>query len=106
MNWIQLTQDSQLKQLTQDSFEKMQLIFKHSSRCSISSMVLSRFESSNLESDYSAYFLDLLSYRQLSNEISNVFNVKHESPQLLVIKNGKCHAHASHSLINQLNLSE
>jgi bacillithiol system protein YtxJ len=106
MNWIQLTQDSQLEKLKKDSFEKMQLIFKHSTRCSISQMILSRFESSNQDSEYSAYFLDLLSFRTISNVITIEFDVRHESPQLLVIKDGKCHAHASHSFINQLNLSE
>ena len=72
-------------------------IFKHSTRCSISSISLKRFET-----DYTAnpkvpiYFLDLLRYRPISNLVASTFDVEHESPQLLIIKNGKCILHESH----------
>lgn len=72
-------------------------IFKHSTRCSISSISLKRFEL-----DYVAnprvpiYFLDLLRYRPISNLVAQTFDVEHESPQLLLIKNGKCILHDSH----------
>ena len=73
-------------------------IFKHSTRCSISRMALDRLER-NLKVNAPAYYLDLLSYRELSNLISERFSVQHESPQVLIIKNGACTLHASHNAI-------
>ena len=106
MNWLTLTKSSDLEKIKEDSFKRMQYIFKHSTRCSISSMVLSRFESMNNSKSLSVYLLDLLKFRDLSNQIAADFKVKHESPQLLIIKNGECHAHSSHISIHQLNLTE
>ena len=106
MNWISLTNLSELDKIKEDSFKNPKFIFKHSTRCSISKMVLSRFESTNNSVSMSVYLLDLLNYRDLSNQIADDFNVKHESPQLLVIKDGKCHTHSSHMSIHQLNLFE
>lgn len=106
MNWINLTNMSELDKIKEDSFQYPQFIFKHSTRCSISKMVLSRFESTNDSASLSVYLLDLLNYRDLSNQIADDFNVKHESPQLLVIKDGECYKHSSHTSIHQLNLFE
>jgi len=106
MNWINLTTMSELDKIKEDSYQNPQFIFKHSTRCSISKMVLSRFESTNYSASLSVYLLDLLNYRDLSNQIADDFNVKHESPQLLVIKNGECYKHSSHTSIHQLNLFE
>ena len=69
-------------------------------------MVLSRFESTQDSASLSVYLLDLLNYRDLSNQIADDFNVNHESPQLLVIKDGECYKHSSHTSIHQLNLFE
>ena len=106
MNWINLTTMSELDKIKDDSCQNPQFIFKHSIRCSISKMVLSRFESTNYSASLSVYLLDLLNYRDLSNQIADDFNVKHESPQLLVIKDGECYKHSSHTSIHQLNLFE
>ncbi len=106
MNWINLTNMSELDKIKEDSYQNPQSIFKHSTRCSISKMVLSRFESNNDSASLSVYLLDLLNYRELSNQIADDFNVKHESPQLLVIKDGECYKHSSHTSIYQLNLFE
>jgi bacillithiol system protein YtxJ len=106
MNWINLTTMSELDKIKEDSYQNPQFIFKHSTRCSISKMVLSRFESTNDSVSLSVYLLDLLNYRDLSNQIADDFNVKHESPQLLVIKVGECYKHSSHTSIHQLNLFE
>lgn len=106
MNWINLTTMSELYKIKEDSYQNPQFIFKHSTRCSISKMVLSRFESTNDSVSLSVYLLDLLNYRDLSNQIADDFNVKHESPQLLVIKVGECYKHSSHTSIHQLNLFE
>ena len=106
MNWISLTTLSELDKIKEDSYQSPQFIFKHSTRCSISKMVLSRFDSTIDSASLSVYLLDLLNYRDLSNEIVDDFNVKHESPQLLVIKDGKCFKHSSHTSIHQFNLFE
>ena len=95
---------SELDKIKEDSYQNPQFIFKHSTRCSISKMVLSRFESTNDSASLSVYLLDLLNYRDLSNQIADDFSVKHESPQLLVIKDGECYTHSSHTSIHQLNL--
>ncbi|HRD37210.1 MAG TPA: bacillithiol system redox-active protein YtxJ [Bacteroidia bacterium] len=101
MNWIALTSLDQLSEI--DELSKIQpvMIFKHSTRCSISNMALSRVESKwNDETGVKAFYLDLLNYRDVSNAISSHYNVIHQSPQALLIINGKCTVHQSHSGIN------
>jgi bacillithiol system protein YtxJ len=108
MNWIALTNNKQLEELIVNSSDKPALIFKHSTRCGISRMVLKNFER---EFDLSvneidAYYLDLLNYRDISNDISSKFNIIHQSPQLVVIKGGEVIHHGSHSDINAGDLKE
>ncbi|WP_430467927.1 bacillithiol system redox-active protein YtxJ [Winogradskyella ouciana] len=105
--WIPLTSTEQLSTIEDQSKTKTQLIFKHSTRCGISRMVMNQFVSDydlNLNADL--YYLDLLSYRDVSNEAGHKFQVLHESPQLLVIKNGAVVAHASHGGINEIDLAK
>lgn len=101
---IPLTEEKQLEQILEVSNEKKVLIFKHSSRCGISSMVLKRFEKSiALENiDFEYYFLDIIKHRALSNTIAETFKIRHESPQLLVFKNGKVIADDSHYAILEM----
>src|SRR5690349_15003968 len=96
MHWIHLTDEEQLKQLVTKSHLKPQVIFKHSTRCSISAVALQRLQKVSQPSDIDFYFLDLLSYRSLSNTIAEAFNVAHESPQILLIQNGECVYDESH----------
>lgn len=97
MNWIPLISEEQVSQILERSASVPQVIFKHSTRCSISSMVLSRLERSlNVPETIDFYFLDLLRYRNVSNKIAENFNVFHESPQILLIKDGKCIYDESH----------
>lgn len=97
MNWIALTNEEQLQQIILNSNKKPQLIFKHSTRCSISSMAKNRLERSKQPGEVDFYFLDLIKYRTLSNRISENFSVYHQSPQVLLIKNGECIYDESHS---------
>ncbi len=99
MNWISLTTISQLEEIKSKSFEKPQILFKHSTRCSISAMVLNRLEKWENTTDADFYYLDLIAYRIISNKIAEDFNVFHESPQILVIKNGKCIYDENHNAI-------
>lgn len=104
--WQALTDVSQLNEIEKRSKTKAQVIFKHSTRCGISSMVMKQFVSMyNLDVDLDIYYLDLLSHRDVSNEVGYKFQVMHESPQLLVIKNGATVAHASHGAINEVDLA-
>ena len=89
INWILLTESSQLATIISQSNEKPILIFKHSTRCGISRMALKSFEREYdlNETDVDLYFLDLLNFKALSNEISEKLDVRHQSPQVLVVKN-------------------
>lgn len=100
LNWINLNHIDQLDLIINESCEIPVLIFKHSTRCSISRMVLKQFEKKyNLEEKMKLYFLDLLEYRTISNQIADRFNVVHQSPQILIIKNGISIYNASHESI-------
>jgi bacillithiol system protein YtxJ len=101
INWIPLTNLTQLDDIANISNVKPIVIFKHSTRCSISRMALKQFEKEyDLNETVDAFFLDLIEHRDVSNEIANKFNVHHESPQLLLIKNGKAVYNVSHSDID------
>ncbi|MCC9020283.1 MULTISPECIES: bacillithiol system redox-active protein YtxJ [Flavobacterium] len=101
VNWTQLTDVAQLMEIEAISNEKPVVIFKHSTRCSISRMALKQFEREYaLEDTVGAYFLDLIAYRDVSNEIASRFSVYHESPQLILIRNGKAVYDVSHSDID------
>ncbi|GAB4131545.1 MAG: bacillithiol system redox-active protein YtxJ [Raineya sp.] len=96
MNWQNIETLNQLEQIRQ---EPLALIFKHSTRCSISSAALDRLERKWSEEEMQAlrpYFLDLLSHRDISNKIAEIFGIEHQSPQVLVLENGKCIYHNSH----------
>jgi bacillithiol system protein YtxJ len=101
VNWTELTDVAQLMEIEAISNEKPVVIFKHSTRCSISRMALKQFERDyDLNETVDAYFLDLIAHRDVSNEIASKFNVYHESPQLILIRNGKAVYDVSHSDIN------
>jgi len=101
VNWTELTDIVQLMEIEAISNEKPVVIFKHSTRCSISRMALKQFERDyDLEGIVDAYFLDLIAHRDISNEIASKFGVYHESPQLILIKNGKAVYNVSHSDID------
>jgi bacillithiol system protein YtxJ len=101
INWIPLQDLGQLNEIIINSNEKPVVIFKHSTRCSVSRMALKQFENEyNLGDTVDAYFLDLLEHRDISNEIAARFNVYHQSPQLLLIQDGKSVYDVSHSDID------
>ena len=99
-NWLWLTDDNSFQLAMHKSFERKILIFKHSTRCSISSMALYRIEDNVKQKIAACYLLDLLKYRSISNKIEEELGVKHESPQILVIENGVCTYHSSHNDIS------
>ena len=100
MHWIHLTDEEQLKQVVTKSQQRPQVIFKHSTRCSISAVALQRLQKVDQPNDIDFYFVDLLSYRQISSKIATVFKVDHQSPQILLIKDGECIYEESHMSIS------
>ncbi len=108
IHWYPLRTIDQLDEIEEESKTKPVAIFKHSTRCGISRMVLRQFEQNySVDPDnMKLYFLDLLSNRQVSDEVGYRFQVMHQSPQLLVIKDGTAVAHASHHGIRASELEQ
>jgi bacillithiol system protein YtxJ len=100
MDWITLDSAEQLKEIKEQ--QGYSIIFKHSIRCSISLMAKRRLEmdKDHVPNGLKLYFLDLIRFRELSNQIAQDFHVHHESPQLLVIKDGECILDQSHGGIS------
>ena len=107
MNWNELTSMDQLELLEIQSQTQPVLIFKHSTRCSISRFALKQFENEfDLQDKITPYFLDLLNHRDISNEIAIQFNVQHQSPQILLLKNRVVVYHTSHENIDATELKK
>ncbi len=106
MNWIDFTQEKQLDTIKEESKTKPVVIFKHSTRCSISSMAKSRLEREKTPEGIIFYYLDLIKYRPISGKIAEEFQVHHESPQILVVKNGECIYDESHNGIDMQDIAE
>lgn len=106
MKWIPLTELEQVESIKASSGKS--IIFKHSTRCSISMMAKKKFELDGdaIPENIPVYYLDLLSYRDLSNAIAELFQVHHQSPQLLVIKAGQCTFEATHGEISAEEAAE
>jgi|SRR5690606_7713346 bacillithiol system protein YtxJ len=100
MNWVNLESEEQLNDIIEQKQEC--IILKHSTRCSISLMAKKRVELDEdlIPENLTCYFLDLLKFRNISNAIADKFHVHHESPQLLLIKDGECILDQSHGDIS------
>lgn len=100
MSWIKLEDHNQLKDIKANN--GYSVIFKHSTRCSISMMAKKKVDMDlvDLPETVKPYFLDLIAHRDISNQISELFQVHHESPQLLLIKDGECILDQSHGNIS------
>ena len=107
VNWIPLNSLEQIKTIKELSKSETILVFKHSTRCGISKMVIKQFENLFLEEhqNLKVYYLDLLNNRDISAEIGAMFQVMHQSPQLIVVKNEVSVYHASHNDITEIDLS-
>jgi bacillithiol system protein YtxJ len=106
MQWNPITTIEQLDTISAASFTKPQVILKHSTTCSISKMALARLERSTTPFAIDFNFLDLLNYRPISQAITEKFEVVHESPQILLIKNGACVYEESHGGIQMEEIAE
>ncbi|WNM17951.1 bacillithiol system redox-active protein YtxJ [Flavobacterium capsici] len=106
--WSYLEHEQQLEEINQTSFQKPVVIFKHSTGCGISRMSWNQFQKDyNIPNDkMELYYLDLLAYRSISNAIAEKYGVEHQSPQILVIKDGAVVFHTSHESIDAKDLEE
>ena len=96
MNWITIQDENQLEEIKKKSKIRPQVIYKHSVRCGVSSVVKSRLEKAKLPTDIDYYYLDIIHFRSISNKIAEEFRVYHESPQVLLIRDGQCVYEESH----------
>ena len=108
LSWTPLISVDEINTIKEISKNHSILIFKHSTSCGISRMVMKQFESLfNEENKHlKVYYLDLLNFREVSSKLSEVFQVIHQSPQLLVVKNGISVYDESHYEITKVNLSK
>lgn len=106
MRWNDLTQPSQVQTLTELSFREPVVVFKHSTRCSISSMAKARLDREEHGLQGQFFYLDLLKHRDISNVIAEKFDVHHESPQVILLSKGECVYDASHNAITVSELKE
>jgi len=108
MEWIQLQRKEQLLEILDRSITIPQLIFKHSTRCSISSMALNRIETFSFQNSpiLEFYYLDLIQFRELSNLIAQELNVIHQSPQAILLKNRNVVYNDSHGSIDNLEIEK
>ena len=106
MNWKSLTDTAEIDVIKEASFTKPQIIFKHSTRCSISSMAKSRLERATPAENTQFHYLDLIAHRDISALVADTFGVAHESPQILLINKGECVYDESHSGISMDEIAE
>lgn len=109
MKWIDLIDLEQLERIDAASRSGPVLIMKHSTRCGVSSAALGRLERGWTDADdavHTAYFLDLLRYRSISDAIAERYSVQHASPQILVIRDGRCIHTVSHFGITYTDTTE
>lgn len=104
--WKFLDSVQQLEVIREASGSRPQVIFKHSTTCGISRMVLNMFKKDyNLEEgQMDLYFLDLHAHRAVSNAVATEFGIMHQSPQLLILKNGVVVKDDSHGAISDIKL--
>ncbi|MBX3240578.1 MAG: bacillithiol system redox-active protein YtxJ [Chitinophagaceae bacterium] len=105
MNWQHLTSDGDWEAILKASETHPQVVYKHSTRCSISTVAKTRLERATQPENVSFHYLDLIRYRTVSNRIAEDTGVRHESPQVLLIVDGKAVYNESHMAINMRDIA-
>lgn len=103
MDWLPLKSEQEVQDISENiSHQTICIIFKHSTTCSISAIAKHRVKdyTDSKTNGFKFYYLDLIANRSVSNFISDLFGIRHESPQVLIIKDGKCIYSESHLSIN------
>ncbi len=96
MNWIPLTTEEQFSELLERSKDKLQLIYKHSTRCSLSTVIKQALDDEDPPPGVDFYFLNVIADRALSGKIARHLHIHHESPQVILLKDGECVFSQSH----------
>ena len=106
--WKEINSVEEFNEMLNAPTDKAKLFFKHSTRCSISSMALKGFEREwNVSSDdFELYFVDLIAHRDISNAIAAESHVEHQSPQVVVWRNGEVVYNASHHHIDAQKIQQ
>jgi len=106
MHWIHLTDQGQLQKIIVRSQEKPQVIFKYNNHCYLSETILNKLQKNCCPDHIDFHFLDLVSHEDISTKVAETFHVTHQSPQILVIKDGECIFQDSHSDISLEQIME
>jgi len=106
MNWNKIDNEQALDEIIQTSYQEPVLLFKHSYRCSISSVALSRMEKAWSQNGIKPFLIDVINQRPISNHIAQFLNITHESPQAILLQNGEAVYNASHLEINYKDLQD
>lgn len=106
MNWIVLNEEAQIEQIKKESEQQPVVIFKHSTRCGTSDMIKMRLERAGQPASVKFYYVDVIRHRPVSQKLAEVFDVYHESPQVLLIKDGECVYDESHNGIMMDEIEE
>ena len=106
MHWIHLTHEDQLQKIIVRSEEKPQVVFKYSSHCHLSETILTQLQKNCCPDHMDFHFLDLTDHENISKKISEKFHITHQSPQILLIKEGACIYQESHSEISLKEIIE
>ena len=109
MNWIELNSREILEEARNASHQEPVVLLKYSNRCSLSSLTLDRLERSWIGDEMAGiktYFLDLVTYRGISDLVAQMFDVRHESPQVLIIYKGECVFHTSHFAVTYQTIKD
>ena len=104
MNWNIISEEKQLDDIIKESASKPVVIYKHSTACPVSSDARRRLEHAEQPVNIDFYYLDLIRYRAISNEIAARFNIAHKSPQVLLIQNGECVYNESHMKVQMKDI--
>lgn len=96
------------EQVWNHSAENPVIIFKHSTTCPISAGARKEYQSFSDSSDekVDCYIVKVIEVKDVSNRIQTDTNVKHESPQILLIHNKEVVWHTSHSKITKGSIKE
>jgi bacillithiol system protein YtxJ len=106
MHWIHLTDEDQLQKIIVRSQEKPQVIFKYSTECHLSEIIFQRLQKNCCPEHIDFHFLDLTIYKNISEKVSETFHIPHQSPQILLIKEGECIFEDSHAEISLEEIME
>ncbi len=106
--WHPLSETDQLKEVLEQSVDQPQLIFKHSTKCGVSTVAKKNLEAvfEEIIPQADVHIVDVIKNREVSNEIASELNVQHESPQLIKVHQQDTSWDISHAKIQSQKVLE